>query len=57
MFHIGDTVRVVAGPYLGVEGHIIQMEDDVFRLCQNVSKEEVRVFSVEHRAKSSNTQV
>lgn len=57
VFHIGDTVRVVAGPYLGVEGHIIQMEDDVFRLCQNVSKEEVRVFSVEHRAKSSNTQV
>ncbi|KIK35397.1 hypothetical protein CY34DRAFT_96149, partial [Suillus luteus UH-Slu-Lm8-n1] len=40
VFHIGDTVRVVAGPYLGVEGHIIQMEDDVFRLCQNVSKEE-----------------
>ncbi|KAG2059221.1 hypothetical protein BDR06DRAFT_968182 [Suillus hirtellus] len=40
---VSDTVRVVAGPYLGVEGHIIQMVDDVFCLCQDVSKEEVEV--------------
>ncbi|KAG1823064.1 hypothetical protein EV424DRAFT_1346538 [Suillus variegatus] len=43
VFRIGDTVRVVAGPYLGVEGHIIQMVNDIFRLCQDVSKEEVEV--------------
>ncbi|KAG2364694.1 hypothetical protein BDR07DRAFT_1482164 [Suillus spraguei] len=43
VFQVGDTVRVVAGPYLGVEGHIIQMADDVFRLCQDISKEEVEV--------------
>ena len=44
VFRIGDTVRVVAGPYFGVEGHIIEMVDDIFCLCQDVSKEEVRVY-------------
>ncbi|KAG1802905.1 uncharacterized protein HD556DRAFT_1437964 [Suillus plorans] len=43
VFRVGDTVRVVAGPYLGVEGHIIEMVNDIFRLCQDVSKEEVEV--------------
>jgi transcription antitermination factor NusG len=43
VFRVGDTVRVVAGPYLGVEGHIIEMVNDIFRLCQDVSKEEVNV--------------
>ncbi|KAG0698977.1 hypothetical protein DFH29DRAFT_877626 [Suillus ampliporus] len=43
VFQVGDTVRVVAGPYLGVEGHIIQIVDDIFRLCQDVSKEELEV--------------
>ncbi|KAG1897337.1 uncharacterized protein F5891DRAFT_982725 [Suillus fuscotomentosus] len=37
------TVRVVAGPYLGLEGQIIQISDDVFHVCQGVSKEEVLV--------------
>ncbi|KAG1778618.1 hypothetical protein EV702DRAFT_1044479 [Suillus placidus] len=43
MFWIGDMVRVVAGQYFGVEGHIIEMVDDIFCLCQDVSKEEVKV--------------
>lgn len=45
IFQVGDTVRVVAGPYLGVEGYIIQMMNDIFRLCQDISKEEVNVSS------------
>ncbi|KAG2744347.1 hypothetical protein P692DRAFT_20745766, partial [Suillus brevipes Sb2] len=40
IFQVGDSVRVVAGPYLGVEGYIIQMVDDIICLCQDVSKEE-----------------
>ncbi|KAG1788772.1 uncharacterized protein HD556DRAFT_1447617 [Suillus plorans] len=43
IFQVGDTVRVVAGPYLGVEGYIIQMTGDIFCLCQDVSKEELEV--------------
>jgi transcription antitermination factor NusG len=44
VFRVGDTVRVVAGPYLGLEGYILQMCEDVFRICQAVSKEEVDNF-------------
>jgi ribosomal protein L24 len=43
LFRVGDEVRVVAGPYLGLEGHIIQISDDMFHVCQDVSKEEVRL--------------
>ncbi|KAG1758513.1 hypothetical protein EDD22DRAFT_849956 [Suillus occidentalis] len=43
VFHVGDTVRVVAGPYLGLEGHVLQMCEDVFHVCQAVSKEVVEV--------------
>ncbi|KAG0691716.1 hypothetical protein DFH29DRAFT_883868 [Suillus ampliporus] len=43
IFHVGDEIRVVAGPYLGLEGHIIQISDDMFHICQAVSKEEVLV--------------
>jgi ribosomal protein L24 len=41
IFRVGDEIRVVAGPYLGLEGHIIQISDDMFHICQAVSKEEV----------------
>ncbi|KAG2341497.1 hypothetical protein BDR05DRAFT_1001606 [Suillus weaverae] len=43
IFRVGNTVQVIAGLYLGVEGHIIQMVDDTFRLCQYASKEELEV--------------
>ncbi|KAG1794535.1 uncharacterized protein HD556DRAFT_1474554 [Suillus plorans] len=43
IFCVGDQVRVVAGPYLGLEGHVIQISDDMFHICQDVSKEEVLV--------------
>ncbi|KAG1770610.1 hypothetical protein EV702DRAFT_1049328 [Suillus placidus] len=43
MFRLGDSVRVVAGIYLGLEGHVIQMYDDVFHVCQESTKEEVEV--------------
>ncbi|KAG1791227.1 uncharacterized protein HD556DRAFT_1445493 [Suillus plorans] len=43
VFWVGDTVRVVAGIYLGLEGHIVQMMDDIFHICQTSTKEEVKV--------------
>ncbi|KAG2085237.1 uncharacterized protein F5147DRAFT_782149 [Suillus discolor] len=44
VFRVGDTVKVVAGPYLGLEGHVIQMNEDVFHICQDISKEVVEVL-------------
>lgn len=41
VFWVGDTVRVVAGSYLGLEGHILQMNEGIFHVCQAVSNEEV----------------
>jgi hypothetical protein len=41
VFRVGDTVRVVAGAYLGLEGHVIQISGDILHLCQDISKEEV----------------
>ncbi|KAG2135055.1 hypothetical protein BD769DRAFT_1665010 [Suillus cothurnatus] len=51
VFCIGDTVRVVAGAYLGLEGHVIQVSGDIFHLCQDISKEEVQVskYYLDHR--------
>ncbi|KAG2094639.1 uncharacterized protein F5147DRAFT_657116 [Suillus discolor] len=40
VFCVGDTVWVVAGAYLGLEGHVIQISGDIFHLCQDISKEE-----------------
>ncbi|KAG2340114.1 hypothetical protein BDR05DRAFT_1002860 [Suillus weaverae] len=50
VFWVGDTVRVVAGPYLGLEWYILQMCEDIFHICQVVSKEEVEVskFYLDH---------
>ncbi|KAG1900758.1 uncharacterized protein F5891DRAFT_979988 [Suillus fuscotomentosus] len=39
VFRVGDSVRVIAGPYLGLEGHILQMAEDVFHICQVATKE------------------
>lgn len=41
VFRVGDTVRVVAGPYLGLEGYILKMCEEVFHVCQEASKEVV----------------
>ncbi|KAG2139300.1 hypothetical protein DEU56DRAFT_912143 [Suillus clintonianus] len=43
VFWVGDAVRVVAGSHLGLEGHIIQMDEVLFLICQWVSMEEVQV--------------
>ncbi|KAG1793632.1 uncharacterized protein HD556DRAFT_1443418 [Suillus plorans] len=43
VFRVGDTVRVVAGIYLGLEGYIVRMSDDVFHICQASTNEEVEV--------------
>jgi ribosomal protein L24 len=44
VFWVGDAVRVVAGSYLGLEGHVIQMDKEIFCVCQGVSMEEVNVL-------------
>ncbi|KAG1846039.1 hypothetical protein F4604DRAFT_1688533 [Suillus subluteus] len=39
-----DVERVFsAGPYMGVEGHLIQMCNDVFHVCQETTKEVIEV--------------
>ncbi|KAG1843865.1 hypothetical protein C8R48DRAFT_780521 [Suillus tomentosus] len=43
VFFIGDTVQVVVGAYLGLEGHLIRISEDIFHICQDISKEEVQV--------------
>ncbi|KAG1763902.1 hypothetical protein EV702DRAFT_1205303 [Suillus placidus] len=43
IFRVGNTVRVVAGPYMGLEGYLTQMSDDVFHVCQETTKEVVEV--------------
>ncbi|KAG2129750.1 hypothetical protein DEU56DRAFT_915012 [Suillus clintonianus] len=43
VFRVGDTVKVVAGPYLGLEGHVIQMRQDIFDICQDITNEQVEV--------------
>ncbi|KAG1811296.1 hypothetical protein EV424DRAFT_1542578 [Suillus variegatus] len=44
VFRVGDTVKVVAGSYLGLEGHIIQICSDTFHLCQHATNEQVEVL-------------
>jgi hypothetical protein len=44
IFQVGDAVQVVAGSYLGLEGHVVRMDKDLFYLCQQVSMEEVNVL-------------
>ncbi|KAG2108279.1 uncharacterized protein F5147DRAFT_773866 [Suillus discolor] len=41
VFQVGDTVRVVAGSYLGLQGHIIEMHGDTFQVCQDTTNEQV----------------
>jgi hypothetical protein len=41
VFRVGDTVRVIAGSYTGLEGYLIQMCSDLFHVCQEISKEVV----------------
>ncbi|KAG1845074.1 hypothetical protein C8R48DRAFT_780081 [Suillus tomentosus] len=43
VFRLGDSVRVVAGVYLGLEGHVVQMSDNIFHICQEATKEEIEV--------------
>lgn len=42
VFQFGDTVRVVAGSYLGLQGHIIEMHRDMFQVCQDTTNEQVK---------------
>ncbi|KAG2113777.1 uncharacterized protein F5147DRAFT_650196 [Suillus discolor] len=43
VFRVGDTVRVVASSYLGLQGHIIEMHGDTFQVCQDTTNEQVKV--------------
>ncbi|KAG1859681.1 hypothetical protein F4604DRAFT_1684636 [Suillus subluteus] len=43
------------GPYLGLEGHVVQMYDDIFHICQDISNEEVEVskYYLDHSANTT----
>lgn len=41
VFHVGEEVRVVAGDFLGLQGHVVQRNDDIFTICQSGTQEEV----------------
>ncbi|KAG1790362.1 uncharacterized protein HD556DRAFT_1310750 [Suillus plorans] len=43
VFQVGDTVKVVAGSYLGLQGHIVQMCKDTFVVCQYAMNHQVEV--------------
>ncbi|KAG1777581.1 hypothetical protein EV702DRAFT_1225171 [Suillus placidus] len=43
VFNVGDEVRVVAGVYSGVEGHIVLKYDENFTICQSSTQEEIQV--------------
>ncbi|KAG2337752.1 hypothetical protein BDR05DRAFT_969863 [Suillus weaverae] len=40
---VGDEVKVVAGAYLGVQGHIVAKAGDMFDVCQQTTNEIVQV--------------
>jgi ribosomal protein L24 len=40
VFRVGDMVRVVAGSHLGLEGYIVQMSEEIFHVCQDISGEQ-----------------
>jgi transcription antitermination factor NusG len=44
VFSVGDEVKVVAGVYSGVAGHIVQKYDDIFHISQSGTQEEVILF-------------
>lgn len=44
VFWVGDTVRVVAGAYTGLEGYIIKKSGDIFHVCQDSTNEEVWLY-------------
>lgn len=43
VFWLGDEVKVVAGVYLGVQGHIVAKTGDIFDICQQKTNEMVQV--------------
>ncbi|KAG1901573.1 uncharacterized protein F5891DRAFT_1187430 [Suillus fuscotomentosus] len=50
MFYVGEEVCVVAGDYLGLQGHVIQRNNDIFCICWSGTQEEVEVskYYLEH---------
>lgn len=43
VFNVGDEVRVLAGVYQGVEGHLVQKYEDNFTICQAGTQQEIEV--------------
>jgi ribosomal protein L24 len=44
VFNVGDEVRVLAGVYQGVEGHLVQKYEDNYTICQAGTQQEVSSF-------------
>ncbi|KAG1785181.1 uncharacterized protein HD556DRAFT_1314446 [Suillus plorans] len=43
VFNVGDEVSIIAGGYLGVQGHIVERDDDIFTICQFGMLEEIEI--------------
>ncbi|KAG1721948.1 uncharacterized protein EDB91DRAFT_1256292 [Suillus paluster] len=43
VFWVGDEVKIVAGVYLGVQGHIVSKTGDMYDICQHTTNELVQV--------------
>ncbi|KAG2136428.1 hypothetical protein DEU56DRAFT_756334 [Suillus clintonianus] len=43
VFWVGDEVKVVAGVYLGIQGHIVSKMGDMYDVCQHGTNELVQV--------------
>ncbi|KAG1859464.1 hypothetical protein C8R48DRAFT_673997 [Suillus tomentosus] len=43
IFRVGDEVQVVARDYLGLQGHVVQRNNDIFCICQSGTQEQVEV--------------
>ncbi|KAG1758964.1 hypothetical protein EDD22DRAFT_168624 [Suillus occidentalis] len=43
VFNVGDEVRVIAGVYQGVAGHLVQKYEDNYTICQSGTQQEIEV--------------
>jgi hypothetical protein len=55
VFNMGDEVTIVAGCYSGVQGHIVERNDDIFTISQSGTLEQVRIQFYPHNSIITNS--
>jgi hypothetical protein len=50
MFNMSDEVSIVAGSYSGVQGHIVERNEDIFTVCQSGTLEQVCIQFYPHNS-------